>query len=175
MDSIGTLLVLNDLIRHASEEYSLGEKYHLSPLGNEQQNLSPSFRTAAGLSSTIIPGQFQRIKDPDAALGQDCLIFSMPFNNSTNDSGKHELVATALSSARTTSILIACGAASLSVTHAYHTAVPMAVRDPQPSQPSPETKRCINTGSLTKDPTAKHLTTPPPTQQQSTTPSPAST
>lgn len=148
IDGIGTLMLFNNLIKHASDAYSSHESISPMPLfGDEHKNLSPSFRVAANLPGAITPQQLERIEDitaSNASLRRDLPTLTVPFNQTSPTPGKHQRVSTTLSASKTTTILQACRAASLSVTHAYHTAIAIALRDIQPPVPTPTQKRYIN-------------------------------
>jgi len=146
IDGIGTLLLFNNLLKHASKAYSSPQPQVLS-WGEEQKNLSPSFRVAAALPDAIAPQQLERIENivlANADLRRGIPIMSVPFKNVDDMPGKHQRLSSTFSAAETAAILAACRSRSLSVTHAYHTAIAMAVRDAQPSQPTPSLNRYIN-------------------------------
>lgn len=146
IDGIGTLLLFNNLLKHASEAYS-SSKPHALLWGEEYQNLSPSLRVAAALPDAIRPQQLERIENitlANADLRRGIPIMSVPFKNPNEMPGKHQRLSITISASQTSAIRSACRRLSLSVTHAYHTAIAMAVRDSQPSQPTPSLKRYIN-------------------------------
>jgi hypothetical protein len=146
IDGIGTLLLFNNLLKHASDVYSSNES-HTLPWGEEHKNLSPSFRVAAALPDAIVPQQLERIENivtANADLRRGIPIMSAPFKNVNEKPGKHQRLSITISAQDTAAILAACRSQSLSVTHAYHTAIAMAVRDAQPSQLTPALKRYIN-------------------------------
>jgi hypothetical protein len=146
IDGIGTLLLFNNLLKHASEGYSSSKPHALS-WGEEYQNLSPSFREAEALPDAITPQQLERIENitlANADLRRGVPIMSVPFKNVDQMPGKHQRVSITVSASQTAAILSACRKISLSVTHAYHTAIAMAVRDAQPSEPATSLNRYIN-------------------------------
>jgi hypothetical protein len=146
IDGIGTLLLFDNLLKHASNAYSSSKPQTL-PWGEEYQNLSPSFREAAALPDAITPQQLERIENitlANADLRRGTPIMSVPFQNANKMPGKHQRVSITVSASQTAAILSACRRLSLSVTHAYHTAIAMAVRDTQPPQPAPSLKRYIS-------------------------------
>ena len=146
IDGIGTLLLFNNLLKHASDAYSSSKPHTLS-WGEEYRNLSPSFRVAAALPDAITPQQLERIETitlVNADLRRGIPIMSVPFNNPHEPPGKHQRLSITIPTSQTSAILSACRHLSLSVTHAYHTAIAMAVRDTQPPQPTPSLKRYIN-------------------------------
>lgn len=146
IDGIGTLLLFNNLLKHASGAYSSSKPHALS-WGEEYQNLSPSFRVAAALPDAITPQQLERIENitlANADLRRGTPIMSVPFKNVDEIPGKHQRLRITVPASQTAAILTACRNLSLNVTHAYHTAIAMAVRDTQPSEPTPPSKRYIN-------------------------------
>jgi hypothetical protein len=146
IDGIGTLLLFDNLLKHASDAYS-SSKPHALTWGEEYQNLSPSFRVAAALPDAITPQQLERIETitlSNADLRYGIPIMSVPFQNDNEMPGKHQRTSITVSPSQTAAILSACRHLTLSVTHAYHTAIAMAVRDIQPSQPTPSLQRYIN-------------------------------
>jgi len=146
IDGIGTLLLFNNLLNHVSDAYSSSEPRAPS-WGEEHKNLSPSFRVAAALPDAIAPQQLERIENivlANADLRRKIPIMSVPFKNVNERPGKHQRLSITISAQETAAILASCHSRSLSVTHAYHTAIAMAVRDAQPSEPTPTLKRYIN-------------------------------
>ncbi|GAB7335058.1 hypothetical protein MBLNU13_g06915t1 [Cladosporium sp. NU13] len=146
IDGIGTLLLFNNLLKHASDAYSSSKPHALS-WGEEYHNLSPSYRVAAALPDAITPQQLERIEKitlANADLRRGIPIMSVPFRNVQEMPGKHQRLSITVSTSQTAAILTACRNLSLSVTHAYHTAIAMAVRDTQPSESTPSLKRYIS-------------------------------
>lgn len=146
IDGIGTLMLFDNFLKHASEIYSSNTP-HTIPWGEEHKNLSPSFRIAASLPDAITPQQFDRLEhivSSNADLKREFPVLSIPFKNDQAVPGKHQRLSIKISVSQTASILAACRARSLSVTHAYHTAIAMAVRDAQPSSQTSSLERYIN-------------------------------
>jgi hypothetical protein len=146
IDGIGTLLLFNNFLKHASDAYSSNEPHALT-WGEEHKNLSPSFRIAAALPDAIVPQQLEHIENvvlANADLRRGIPIMALPFKNVNEMPGKHQRLSVTISARETAAILAACRTRALSVTHTYHTAIAMAVRDAQPAQPTPSLKRYIN-------------------------------
>lgn len=147
IDGIGTLMLFNNFLKHTWDAYSSSNQHDL-PWGEEHKSLSPSFRIAAALPDAIAPQQLERIENivtANAELRRGIPILSVPFTGANAVPGKHQRLSNTISASQTAAILEACRARSLSVTHAYHTAIAMAVRDSQPSQAtSSQQKRYIN-------------------------------
>jgi hypothetical protein len=146
IDGIGTLLLLDNFLKHASMAYSSNKPLAIA-WGEEHNNLSPSFRVAAALPDAITPQQLERIENTilaNAGMRRHISLLSMPFKGGSEEPGKHQRLSITIPASQTAAILSACRARSLSVTHAYHTAIAMAVCDVQPPQPTRSRKRYIS-------------------------------
>jgi hypothetical protein len=135
IDGVGTLMLFDNLFAHAARAYERGSDYPLPCFGIEYANLSPPFRVAAGLKPSMSPEQrerFESIMAYNASIEQDRIeVASIPFERGKRLPGKHQRVAVTLPAQQTTAILSACRRLGLSVTHAYHAAIALAVRDVQ--------------------------------------------
>jgi hypothetical protein len=146
IDGIGTLLLFDNFLKHVSMAYSSCKPF-AAPWGEEHKNLSPSFRVAAALPDAITPQQLERIENTlsaNAEMRRHIAPLSMPFKGESEEPGKHQRLSVTISASRTASVLTACRARSLSVTHAYHTAIAMAVCDAQPPQLTRSLNRYIS-------------------------------
>jgi hypothetical protein len=148
IDGVGTLMVFDNLFTHAARAYKRGSDYPLPCFGIEYANLSPPFRVAAGLQPSMSPEQtesFESTMAYNAFMKQDRIeVASVPFKRGEHLPGKHQRVAVTLPAQQTTAILSACRRLGLSVTHAYHAAIAMAVRDLQERRDSERLVRYIN-------------------------------
>lgn len=148
IDGVGTLMLFDNLFAHAARAYNRGSNYPLPCFGIEHGNLSPPFRVAAGLQPSMSPEQaekFESIMAYNAFMKQDRIeIASLPFKRGEHLPGKHQRVAVTLPAQQTVAILSACRRLGLSVTHAYHAAIAMAVRDLQERRDSERLVRYIN-------------------------------
>jgi hypothetical protein len=138
VDGIGTLQLLANLLRNASEVYAQPETA-IPSFGDEHKNLTPSFRTAAGLSLELSPADKQRFDDilaDNQSVQSDLPRCILPFKPGALVPGVHKRTSLTLSTTQTTNLLTSCKKASLTPTHAYHAAIALALRDLQPQSPS---------------------------------------
>ncbi|KAL3468859.1 hypothetical protein BJX99DRAFT_268966 [Aspergillus californicus] len=134
IDGMGTLLLFNNLFSHAARAYDEQSSYTLPKFGDEIVRLSPPLRVAASIPPSLHPQQairIQEILEFNAKLREDVEIASLPFKRDKQGPGKHQRVAITLSREETQQLLAACRDANLSITHAYHTAIALVVRDLQ--------------------------------------------
>lgn len=148
LDGIGTLHLFNNLFTHASQAYALQSSYQLPTFGSEWTNLSPSLRVAAGITQPPTLEQKARFDETvthNASLRQDVELVSVSFKRGVAMPGKHQRVARTLSEHRSSlQLLQACKELGVTVTHAYHTAIAMCVRDLQERGPEERPVRYIN-------------------------------
>jgi hypothetical protein len=146
IDGMGTLLLFNNLFTHAVQAYENPDS--VTPVfGDEHKNLSPPLRVAAGLAATLEPELENTIKDVleyNAALSKGVEVASPPFNKANPTPGKHQRVAVTLSAETTSKLQVQCRSLGLSVTHAYHAAVALAVRDLQERKDTERSVRYIS-------------------------------
>lgn len=86
-------------------------------------------------------------KAQKAAASQDdgdIKVLGIPYRQSTDAPGKHQRVALDFSEGDTAALIAACKALRATVTHAFHAAIAMAVRDVQEQEPLPQKVRYIN-------------------------------
>ncbi|PIG86620.1 hypothetical protein AARAC_006110 [Aspergillus arachidicola] len=147
IDGMGTLMLFNNLFAHAAEIYKWGASYTAPCFGGEWVNLSPPLRVAAGLPNDLRPAQEDRLQNiihSNEYLRKDVEIASLPFHRDRTQPGKHQRVAITLSVGQTRRLLDKCRDAGLSITHAYHTAIAVTVRDIQERRADERTVRYIN-------------------------------
>ncbi|KAL4864565.1 hypothetical protein BDV12DRAFT_175992 [Aspergillus spectabilis] len=155
IDGIGTMMLFNNLFAHAAQALHQGEAYPLPTFGDEWTRLSPPFRVAAGVPPVLSKQQQTRLDKTvawNAALKKGVEIASLPCREEPTKPGKHQRVAITLSTESTYRLLKACKALGLSVTHAYHTAIGIVMRDLQQRQARPRTVRYINYSLLDERP-----------------------
>ncbi|KAL4797888.1 hypothetical protein BDV19DRAFT_39105 [Aspergillus venezuelensis] len=146
IDGMGTLHLFNNLFAHASTTYTNPET-PLPPFGQEYVNLSPPLRVAANIPAALTQEQEEHMRDIlayNASLKKDIEIASPPFNRKNFTPGIHKRVALTLSSEATAKIIEACRGLNLSVTHAYHASIALAVRDLQEKREVERKVRYIN-------------------------------
>ncbi|KAJ5364913.1 uncharacterized protein N7496_010626 [Penicillium cataractarum] len=146
IDGMGTLLLFNNLFSLAADAYEQTE-YDLPPFGDEWSNLSPPLRMAAGIPASLSPEheeQMRGILQHNASLKEDIETASPPFQRQSAVPGKHQRVAVTLSEDTTARVLEKCRSLGLSITHAYHAAIALAVRDLQERKESERMVRYIS-------------------------------
>ncbi|VUC30650.1 unnamed protein product [Clonostachys rosea] len=138
LDGIGTLQTLNNLIRHVANAYEKGPGAELTPkLGSEIKNLSPPYRVAANVPVELTPSQQQRIQEINAqkaaaSKGSESVpILTIPYKVGETRPGRHQRVNLWLSEEQTSALVASCKLLGVTVTHAFHAAIAMAVRDLQ--------------------------------------------
>ncbi|PKS11297.1 hypothetical protein jhhlp_003059 [Lomentospora prolificans] len=133
MDGIGTLMLLNNLVKHASRAYAQGKSFPLPTFnGAEIYNLSPPYKIAVGAPETPTEVQKERVEElaiekKSASSGVELL--TMPFKRGEMLPGRHQRVFITLPARDTARILQKCKDMRATVTHAFHAAIPIAVRD----------------------------------------------
>ncbi|KAL3464860.1 hypothetical protein BJX64DRAFT_253874 [Aspergillus heterothallicus] len=147
IDGTGALMLLNNLFAHAAQALEQGDAYPLPVFGDEWTRLSPPLRVAAGVPPVLNQKQQFRLEKTvawNAALKNGVEVAGIPCGRGPTKPGRHQRVAITLSTESTHRLLRACKALGLSVTHAYHTAIGIVLRDLQKRQPRSRTIRYIN-------------------------------
>ncbi|KAL3488194.1 hypothetical protein BJX62DRAFT_212445 [Aspergillus germanicus] len=147
IDGTGTLMLLNNLMTHAAQALEQGDAYPLPVFGDEWTRLSPPLRIAAGIPPVLNQKQQARLDKTvawNAALKTGVEVAGIPCGRGPTKPGRHQRVAITLSTESTHRLLKACKALGLSVTHAYHTAIGIVLRDLQKRQVRSRTIRYIN-------------------------------
>lgn len=133
IDGMGTLLLFNNLLTNFAFAYEQSAS-KLPQFGEEWSNLSPPLRVAAGIPTTLSPESEERMRgilEHNASVKKGIQIASPPFQRESIHPGKHQRVAVTLSQSITDKLLKKCRDHGLSITHAYHAAIALAVRDVQ--------------------------------------------
>lgn len=151
VDGIGTLHMFNNLTRLIAEAYEAGSSSKTPSFdGSETKNLSPPFRVAANVPTELTERQKQHLSEQNAhkaAASQDegdIKVLGIPYQHGTNAPGKHQRVALDFSERDTAALIAACKSLKATVTHAFHAAIAMAVRDVQERKPQPQRVRYVN-------------------------------
>lgn len=146
IDGIGTLQLLNNLFKHASNAYAQGSSYQMPSFGDESTNLSPPLRVAASIHPPVTKEQeehSEKILARNRSLLQDVELSILPYKVGERLPGVHKRVAILLSTQSTQRLTSACKSIGATVTHAYHAAIVLALRNLQPKQDQPRTVRYI--------------------------------
>ncbi|KZL87289.1 hypothetical protein CI238_10409 [Colletotrichum incanum] len=150
IDGVGTLILLNNLISHASKAFSEGEAYKTPILdGSEAANLSPAYRVAANVPPMLTEQRKKRLNDmaaqKEAAMNApDIEILNMPYRRGASLPGHHQRVARSLTKEQTALLTTACKAADTTVTHVFHAAIALVLRDIQERGSEAKRVRYVN-------------------------------
>ena len=136
IDGIGTLLLLGNILKHASDALEEGSNYILPELnGSEVQNLSPPYRTAAAVPRNLSKKQKERV---DRLTSEHIFLsrssepkqyLSLPFRRGAQVPGRHQVAQIILDQVKSSRIRDACRAINATVTQAFNAAVPIVLRD----------------------------------------------
>jgi hypothetical protein len=143
IDGIGSLHLLNNLIRYASQAFDHPENFLIPDFTDEWKNLSPPLRVAASIPEHLNPDQDLKLKsivESNDAIREGVEIATVPFKSGPAVPGCHKRVYLNLSTTDTKGILTACKKKGVSVTHVYHAAIALLIRDLQERQ---ETERAV--------------------------------
>lgn len=133
IDGMGTLLLFNNLFALAADAYEQ-TNYELPRFGDEWSNLSPPLRIAAEIPVDLSlehEENMREILEHNSSLKKGIRPASPPFQRQNTLPGKHQRVAVTLSEKTTSQLLENCRNLGFSITHAYHAAIALAVRDLQ--------------------------------------------
>ncbi|KAL7911476.1 hypothetical protein GGI35DRAFT_442900 [Trichoderma velutinum] len=150
IDGIGTLLLLGNLVKIGSKAYSQGSSFELPTFddGSEFANMSPPFRVAANVPKSLTERQQQRLATvaslKEQQLASDIPPLIMPWKKGEVAPGKHQRVALTLSQEKTSKLLHACSYIGVTVTHIFHAAIPIMMKDLQEKRPKPQTVRYVS-------------------------------
>ena len=152
LDGIGTLMMLGKYARLVSV---LGEDYTTeSTLEDDfnHQSLPPPFRVAARIpdvaSETVQAKLAERAKD-QSNKDESRQTLSIPYKHGEQLPGVHKRVALTFTKADTARILAACQAAQVTVTHVFHAALAMVLRDLQ--EPASEDTEVVYDGYILRN------------------------
>ncbi|KAK9350788.1 hypothetical protein V1523DRAFT_428700 [Lipomyces doorenjongii] len=123
VDGIGSLILLNNLMKYASAAFENPRDFHIPAFDNEWKNLSPPFRVAASLPERLTAEQelkLQQTKEQKELCMKDVEIATVPYDDSKTVPGTHQRMSLTLTSNDTQRLLTACKRIGASVTHVYH-------------------------------------------------------
>ncbi|KAH8777547.1 hypothetical protein F5883DRAFT_451394 [Diaporthe sp. PMI_573] len=151
VDGIGTLHMFNNLMRLVADAYEAGSASKIPSFdGSETKNLSPPFRIAANVPTELTERQKQHLSEQNAhkaAASQDdgdVKVLALPYQQGTSAPGKHQRIALDFSERDTAALVAACKSLNATVTHAFHAAIAMAVRDVQDRKAEAQQVRYVN-------------------------------
>ncbi|KAL6811407.1 hypothetical protein J3E69DRAFT_377455 [Trichoderma sp. SZMC 28015] len=150
IDGVGTLLLLGNLVKIVSKAYDQGSSFELPTFdnGSELRNMSPPFRVAANVPKSLTETQQRRLAKvaslKEQQLASDIPLLLIPWKKGEITPGKHQRVALMLSQERTSTLLHACSYIGVTVTHIFHAAIPLMMRDVQEKRSQPQTLRYVS-------------------------------
>ncbi|KAJ5332246.1 hypothetical protein MYU51_007413 [Penicillium brevicompactum] len=134
IDGIGSLHLLNNLIKYASQALDHPGNWRIPEFTDEWKNLSPPFRVAADIPEVLSPDQDLKLKsivESNDAVREGVEIATLPFKLGPTVPGCHKRVSVKVPTADTEKLLLACRQIGASLTHAYHAALALVIRDAQ--------------------------------------------
>ncbi|KAL0934118.1 uncharacterized protein CTRU02_210917 [Colletotrichum truncatum] len=150
IDGIGTLILINNFITHASKAYAEADAFQLPSFdGSEAANLSPPYRVAANVPPTLTEAQQKRLADmaaqKAAAMEPSGIeVLDMPYRRGATVPKRHQRTSITLNKDRTSRLIAACKGADATVTHAFHAAIALVVRDIQKRGAEAKRVRYVN-------------------------------
>ncbi|UKZ72401.1 hypothetical protein TrVFT333_000030 [Trichoderma virens FT-333] len=116
--------------------------------GSEFGNMSPPFRVAANLPKSLTERQQQRLANV-AALKEQQLesnipLLLIPWKKGEVVPGMHQRIALTISQEKTSKLLHACSYIGVTVTHLFHAAIPIMMRDLQTKGPKQQRARYVS-------------------------------
>ena len=138
IDGVGTLMLFNNLVAHAAEvlqkqgSFSIGHK----DSSMIKHLLSPPYRIAAGVPKVQTEAMKKRLARLAEAAKADAEkekveTVRLPFKLGETVPGKHQRVEIKLSPDQTSKLLASAKELGATVTHIYHAAIALALRDLQ--------------------------------------------
>ncbi|KAJ4288900.1 hypothetical protein N0V90_011241 [Kalmusia sp. IMI 367209] len=149
MDGIGTLQLLNNLLKHITQAYEQPATWAPMPLRDETVNLSPALRVAASIPPNLSSQQSQRLEniiEQNANLRSNTELLTTPFKKDTAVTGKHQRTVAKFSEPATTECLRATKALGAIITHVYHAAIVVFLRSLKSREPEPRKVRYVGYG-----------------------------
>lgn len=135
VDGIGTLMLFDNYVGHVSEAYAQGDAYNIPSLNDAQvlSNLSPPLRVAAN----IPPEPTDDIKARLAVMEEKAKVgpwaplepLGLPSKSAATVPGVHKRVEHGLDPEATKQLVQACKEHNVTLTMAFHAAIPTVIRD----------------------------------------------
>jgi hypothetical protein len=155
MDGVGTYLLLNNLLAHTARLYQEPLPWTIPRPGSEIQNLSPPLRVAAAISPILSLDQQERLQSliaANEALRKEVEHLAVPFKAGQVVPRKHQRIALGFPISDTKRLLEACKRLGTTVTHVYHAAIAITIRDMQTPGLQRRTARYINYSFINERP-----------------------
>ncbi|KAJ5321976.1 hypothetical protein MYU51_002663 [Penicillium brevicompactum] len=157
VDGMGSLHILNNLFKYASL-FLENPNTPLPKFGTECKNLSPPLRVAASIPTSLEKKQELRLKkvsETNASIREGIEIAKLPFRQGQEAPGRHQRVELNLDLEQSKNILRAIKSIGASVTHVYHAAIALVLRDLQYRGTSKRKVRYINYSLINERPNCK--------------------
>jgi hypothetical protein len=135
IDGIGTLMLFNNLFEYMSAAFTSKPGELETQFGDEHKNLSPPFRIAACIPASPSMSQLAKLKEfheASIAARTNAEVMSPPFRSGPSKPLNSQRLSIYLNVGETQAVLQKCKMYSATATHAFHTAIALAVRDVQP-------------------------------------------
>jgi hypothetical protein len=151
IDGIGTLQLFNVYMEHFSKAYDEGDCFQTPEVdGSEVSRLSPPYRIAAEVPEVLTElhmkklSEYAKQKVEVAQSTGNVVVMSVPYRQGATLPGVHKRTELTFSGEETAQLTTACQNLGITITHAFHTAGAMVMRDLQEPQPDIKTGRYIN-------------------------------
>ncbi|KAJ5504896.1 hypothetical protein N7463_007770 [Penicillium fimorum] len=157
IDGIGSLHLLNNLFKYASL-FLENPSSALPKFGNEWKNLSPPLRVAARIPVSLEEKQeirLREISEANASLREGIEIVKLPFQHGQAAPRRHQRVELNLDLEQSRKLLYAIKRIGASVTHVYHAAIALVLRDLQYRGPNERKVHYINYSLINERPLCK--------------------
>ena len=133
IDGVGTLMLLDNLIRAASEAFSSVNTLSEVSFGDESKNLSPHLGFAGNIPSARTSAQETKLREIQSAneeARKDFEILKLPFT-SASEIGNSTRIAINLSPTDSQAVIARCKTLGVTPTHVFHAGMALALRDLQ--------------------------------------------
>ncbi|ROT41156.1 hypothetical protein SODALDRAFT_113169 [Sodiomyces alkalinus F11] len=135
IDGVGLAIFFGNLVKLVAKAYEQGADFVVPTCdGSEVSRLSPPLRVASNMPAKGTEAQQKRLAGfgaewaaTQAPAGTRTL--TIPYKKGETVPGPSQVAAATLSAEKTSQLAAACKAAGVSITHAYHAAVPMVLLD----------------------------------------------
>ncbi|KAL2759300.1 hypothetical protein ACRALDRAFT_1079512 [Sodiomyces alcalophilus JCM 7366] len=133
IDGMGGWLLLGDYVRLVGRAFAEGANFHVPVCdGSEAERLSPPLRVAAAIPPTPSESLQKRLANLGEELAasnppEGTRTLSIPYKKGVTKAGKQKVVHLTIGEEENDAIVKACKAAGISVTHAFHTAIPFVL------------------------------------------------
>ncbi|KAL2758981.1 hypothetical protein ACRALDRAFT_1062063 [Sodiomyces alcalophilus JCM 7366] len=135
IDGVGLAMLFGNLVKLVAKAYEQGADFTVPACdGSEVSRLSPPLRVATAMPAEPTEAQQKRLAGFGAEWAatqapEGTRTLTIPYKKGATLPGPSQVAAATLSAEKTAQLAAACKARGVSVTHAYHAAVPMVLLD----------------------------------------------